>query len=145
MAPEDMTRKGLTQFHQRHKFVLMAHNQAGARRLGRIVGNFQQFSGIRQQASTYLEEFTSVMRRIPTLKGQTNVLQHMVGHFSRQLDSCDEKELTDVIHQYRQKLLPLIVPIALIRHYVRKLDVQYLKDQAYLNPHPHELILLNQL
>jgi uncharacterized protein YbgA (DUF1722 family) len=50
-----------------------------------------------------------------------------------------------LIERYRRRLVPLIVPITLLRHYVRKYDVAYLSDQVYLDPHPDELILLNQL
>ena len=50
-----------------------------------------------------------------------------------------------MIESYHQKLLPLIVPLTLIRHYVRKFDMGYLRDQVYLDPHPRELMLLNEL
>jgi uncharacterized protein YbgA (DUF1722 family) len=59
--------------------------------------------------------------------------------------SRDEKqELQDVIEQYRFFYTPLIVPITLINHYVRKYDQEYLKKQYYLNPHPIELKLRNR-
>jgi uncharacterized protein YbgA (DUF1722 family) len=50
-----------------------------------------------------------------------------------------------VINQYRRGMLPLIVPVTFIHHYVRKFQVPYLRDQVYLTPHPHELMLLTQL
>jgi uncharacterized protein YbgA (DUF1722 family) len=37
---------------------------------------------------------------------------------------------------YKQSLLPLIAPITLLLHYVRKYDQSYLKKQYYLEPHP---------
>jgi len=43
-----------------------------------------------------------------------------------------------MIDQYRRGVLPLIVPVTLIRHNVRKFQVPYLRDQVYLTPHPHE-------
>lgn len=140
-----ITRAALTRFHERHKFLLMAHNQTGTRRLGRLLGTPQHFSDDGALADAYLQEFSNVMRRAPTLRNHTNVLQHMAGYFSKELTPDDRQELTDMIHQYRQGYLPLIVPITLIRHYVRKLDVTYLRNQVYLDPHPHELMLLNQL
>jgi len=71
--------------------------------------------------------------------------EHLAGYFSDELDTDDRAELTAVIDRYRRDRLPLIVPVTLIRHYVRKLDVEYLKDQIYLDPHPDELNLLNRL
>ena len=56
-----------------------------------------------------------------------------------------KKELLELIHAYRDGYIPLIVPVTLISHYVRKYDEPYLKDQVYLNPHPAELQLRNHV
>lgn len=140
-----VSRAALTRFHERHKFLLMAHNQAGTRRLGRLLGTPNPSSDDGALAAEYIQEFSNVMRRTPTIRNHTNVLQHMAGYFSKELASDDRGELADAIHRYKQELLPLIVPITLIRHYVRKHNVAYLQSQVYLDPHPHELMLLNQL
>ena len=80
--------------------------------------------------------FCEVMRRTPTRRNHTNVLQHLSGYFSKRLDSHDRAELAELIESYRRGLIPLIVPLTLIRHYVRKYGVTYLEDQVYLNPIP---------
>ena len=41
-----------------------------------------------------------------------------------------------MIDDYHRGLTPLIVPLTLIKHYVRMFDVGYIRDQVYLNPHP---------
>jgi len=79
------------------------------------------------------------------VRNHANVLQHMAGYVSEHLDQPDRSELTELIDRYRRGLVPLIVPVTLLRHYVRKYEVAYLADQIYLNPHPDELKLLNQL
>jgi len=48
-----------------------------------------------------------------------------------------------VIQSYRAGLVPLIVPITLLNHYIRKFGEPYLASQTYLNPHPIELKLRN--
>ena len=73
------------------------------------------------------------------------VLQHMLGYFKKQLDGASRHELLAHIEDYRRGLVPLVVPLTLIRHYVRVLDVEYLRDQVYLNPHPKELRLRNHV
>lgn len=83
------------------------------------------------------------LKTIP--KKNANVLQHMVGYFKDQLSSDEKQELLEVIDHYRQEYIPLIVPITLIQHYVRKYDQPYLKQQVYLNPHPLELQLRNHV
>ena len=80
-----------------------------------------------------------------TPKKNANVLMHMMGYFKEQLSSDEKQELLEVIDHYRQGSIPLIVPITLIHHYVRKYDQPYLKQQVYLNPHPLELQLRNHV
>ena len=76
-----------------------------------------------------------------TIKKHINVLQHVMGYFKKQLSSDEKQELLEVFDQYRSEYVPLLVPITLINHYVRKYDQPYLKQQTYLNPHPVELKL----
>jgi uncharacterized protein YbgA (DUF1722 family) len=79
----------------------------------------------------------------PTPGRHANVLTHMAGHLKKQLDPASKQELIDCIDEYRRGLVPLIVPITLVRHHVRALDVEYLAGQTYLEPHPRELMLRN--
>ena len=69
----------------------------------------------------------------------------ILGFFSKQLDANSRQELVTHIEDYHRGLVPLIVPMTLIRHYVRLLDIEYLRDQVYLNPHPKELALRNHV
>jgi uncharacterized protein YbgA (DUF1722 family)/uncharacterized protein YbbK (DUF523 family) len=140
-----LTHAALLQFHAQHKFFLVAHSQIGTKRLGRLLARSEPAVEIKRVAAAYLEGFTEVMKCPPTRRSHTNVLQHIAGYVSNHLDSDESQELTEMIEQYRLGLLPLIVPVTLIRHYVRKFQVAYLRDQVYLSPHPHELMLLNHL
>jgi uncharacterized protein YbgA (DUF1722 family)/uncharacterized protein YbbK (DUF523 family) len=142
---EGWTRAALMRFHEQHKFLLLARNQAGMRRLGRLLGESGRRDDVRQLARAYREGLTEVMRRPPTRRGHTNVLQHMAGFVSDPLDREDREELRDTIDRYRRGLLPLIVPVTLIRHHVRRQGNAYLRDQVYLEPHPYELMLLNHV
>jgi len=139
------TRRRLMEFHAAHKYVLMSRNQAGMRRLGRLLGETGRADSIRDVAVTYRTGFTEVMRRAPGRKGHTNVLRHLAGYVSDGLDPGDRSELTESIGQYHEGLVPLIVPVTLLRHYVRKFEVDTLQNQVYLWPHPHELMLLNHV
>jgi uncharacterized protein YbgA (DUF1722 family)/uncharacterized protein YbbK (DUF523 family) len=139
------TRRRLMEFHAAHKYVMMSRNQAGMRRLGRLLGEAGPDDSVRAVAAAYRTGFTEVMRRAPGRKGHTNVLRHLAGYVSDRLDTDDRSELTESIGQYHEGLVPLIVPVTLIRHYVRKLEVATLQNQVYLWPHPHELMLLNHV
>lgn len=82
---------------------------------------------------------------VATPKRHANVLQHMFGYFSDSIDADARTELLSLIEEHRQLKVPLVVPMTLIRHYVRRLKVDYLLSQTYLEPHPRELSLRNHV
>jgi len=134
----------LVAFHTGHKLLLMAHSPHAFQSLGRLVA--EATSVAREELRQHYEsEFMGALREMATTKRHTNVLQHMVGYFSKQLDSDSRQELRALLQDYRAGLVPLIVPLTLIRHYVRKYDVTYLRGQVYLEPHPKELMLRNHV
>ncbi len=139
------TRRRLMEFHAAHEYLLMSRNQAGMRRLDRLLGQAVRGTSVRAVADEYRTGFTEVMRRAPGRKGHTSVLRRLAGDVSAGLDPGDRSELAEAIGQYDAELLPLIVPVTLIRHYVRMFDVEPLRNQVYLWPHPHELMLLNHV
>jgi uncharacterized protein YbgA (DUF1722 family)/uncharacterized protein YbbK (DUF523 family) len=141
---DGLTAAALMQFHAHHKFALMAHSQVGTKRMGALIGGVRKPT-LRDAARSYFELFSQVMRHPPTVRNHVNVLQHMAGYVSEHLDPTDRSELTELIDRYRRSLVPLIVPVTLLRHYVRKYEVAYLADQVYLDPYPDELMLLNHL
>jgi uncharacterized protein YbgA (DUF1722 family)/uncharacterized protein YbbK (DUF523 family) len=142
---EGWARAGLMRFHERHKFLLMARNQNGMRRLGRLLGEAGKDTPAEELAAAYRQGLTEILRRPATRRGQTNVLHHLAGFVSDTLDGEDRAELAETIERYRLGLVPLIVPLTLIRHHVRRQGAAYLQDQVYLEPHPYELMLLNHV
>jgi uncharacterized protein YbgA (DUF1722 family)/uncharacterized protein YbbK (DUF523 family) len=136
------TAGSLVKFHTAHKLILMAHSPDAYRRLGVLVAASRQLSrGDLQQR--YSQEFMHALAVIATPRRHANVLQHMAGYFKKLLDQESKAELQSTIEDYRRALLPLIVPITLLRHHVRVHSVEYLAEQLYLQPHPKELMLRN--
>jgi uncharacterized protein YbgA (DUF1722 family) len=74
-----------------------------------------------------------------------NVMQHILGYFKTQLSRDEKEEAGEILALYKTGHLPLIVPITLLNHFVRKYDEKYLKKQYYLRPHPIELNLRNHV
>ena len=93
--------------------------------------------------TSYQENLMAAMALKPTVKKHVNVLMHMMGYFKKVLSGDEKQELLEVIERFRHLYVPLIVPITLMNHYVRKYNEQYLQKQYYLNPHPTELKLRN--
>ena len=137
-----LTRRRLIEFHTAHKLLIRAHNESGYRRLGTLVGNSGSTPDSELFAS-YEEEFQAALKTKPTLKKHTNVLQHAMGYLKKVLDSDEKRELLTEIDDYRKGLLPLIVPLTLLRFNVNRHSVDYLLGQLYFDPHPKELMLRN--
>ena len=96
-------------------------------------------------APTWACDLMAALRVPATPRKHANVMQHMLGHFSEALTPPERQEILGLIDEHRRGLVPLVVPLTLIRHHVRRHDVQYLAGQAYLDPHPRELMLRNHV
>jgi uncharacterized protein YbgA (DUF1722 family) len=134
----------LVRFHTAHKLLLLAHAPEAYRQLGRLVAGARGVSR-RELEQRYVDGFMRVLAQLATARRHTNVLQHMAGYFKDRLDAASKRELAEAIADYRRGLVPLVVPLTLLRHHVRMLDVTYLAGQTYLQPHPKELMLRNHV
>lgn len=132
----------LVDFHARHKLLLLSHSPKHYRAMGKLVAGLKDVPRD-ELYETYENMLMEAMALKSTQGKNANVLTHMMGYFKKDLSADEKKELLEIIEDYRKELVPLIVPVTLIGHYVRKYDQPYLKDQIYLNPHPLELGLRN--
>jgi uncharacterized protein YbgA (DUF1722 family)/uncharacterized protein YbbK (DUF523 family) len=134
----------LVDFHTRHKLLLMAHSPELYREMGKLVAAVTQYKP-QDFASLYLEKLMLATSRPATPARHKNVMQHILGYFKRDITAAEKQELLDLIDDYRDGMIPLIVPITMINHYVRKYAKEYLAGQFYLHPHPAELALRNHV
>jgi uncharacterized protein YbgA (DUF1722 family)/uncharacterized protein YbbK (DUF523 family) len=137
-----LSAKKLTDFHAAHKYLVMAHNQAAYKRLGSLLADAGT-QDLKTLSQTYIEELMSALRRPASRRGHANVLQHLLGYLKNRLDPEDKAEMLAVIEQYREGLVPLVVPITLLKHHFRRHPHEYIERQVYLSPHPHESMLRN--
>ena len=134
----------LVRFHTRHKYLLLAHSQTRYRQLGRLVATAKQRS-LLALYDDYGTLFMEALAVHASEKTHANVLDHMMGYFSKQLTASERQELLQLISDFRHQLIPLIAPITLVRHYTKKYQVEYLQGQLYLEPNPKELMLRNHV
>ena len=144
MLALDGGRGALVDFHTRHKLLLRAHSPEYLQRLGKLVAQPATLP-VPELYDRYQQLLLEALQRKTTPRKNTGVLYHLMGYFKGDLSADEKQELGDLIDLYRQGLLPLLVPVSLISHYVRKYDQPYLKGQWYLNPHPIELQLRNHV
>jgi uncharacterized protein YbgA (DUF1722 family)/uncharacterized protein YbbK (DUF523 family) len=135
---------GLVAFHTSHKMSLLSHSTARYQELGRLVASAAGMPRAELRGA-YESRFMRTLALVADARRHTNVLMHMAGHLKKKLDGLSRQELAATIDEYRRGLVPLVVPITLLRHHARQHDTSYLLGQSYLEPHPRELMLRNRV
>lgn len=144
LIDDDPRPNDLVTFHRQHKLTLMAHNVERYRQLGKLVAR----AGVplfAERLEEYGEQFMMALSYKATPRKHANVLYHVMGYFKKALDGEDRQELGEIIEQYRTGYVPLIVPVTLLKHHLRRHPVPWLEEQVYLNPYPAELKLRNSV
>ena len=138
--------RDLVHFHSKHKYLVMAHSPSAYRALGRLVAN----AGTRPMTELAPDYISTLMQALakPAPRGRhCNVMQHLMGYLKKLLPSDDRQELVRTIEDYREGIVPLIVPLALLRHHLQRWrdQQQYILQQTYLDPYPYSLGLRSQV
>lgn len=142
---QGLSRGALVRFHARYKYLLMAHNPQAYRTLGRQLGSMSRDDDPLQIGPRYFSQLMQALRRCASRGTHGNVLQHLSGYLRNDLAQADKAELRQLIDQYQQGVVPLVVPMTLLRHHLRQHPDPYLLQQAYLHPHPETLGLRNAI
>ena len=135
-------RGGLVDFHTSHKLLLFSHSEKDYREMGRLVAKAKDLT-IDKLFARYEEMLMATLKKRSTIKKHTNVLTHIFGYFKEDLTPLEKREVLEVLEQYHQGMIPLIVPVTLLNFFVKKFKQEYLVNQHYLDPHPLQLKLLN--
>jgi uncharacterized protein YbgA (DUF1722 family)/uncharacterized protein YbbK (DUF523 family) len=136
--------KDLIRFHTHHKFTLLSHSREHYQRLGRLVAMAGKVP-LNNLLREYGTAFMTVLKIKATPKKHANVLYHLIGYLKKTIDAQDKAELVDCIENYRKGLIPLIVPITLLGHHLKRHPISWALEQTYLNPYPAELMLRNHV
>lgn len=134
----------LTDFHARHKLILMSHCQATYRALGPLLAGARK-DNVQEIAAEYIPQLMAALKKRASRGDHVNVLQHIQGYLKADLDADDKAELKESFERYRQGLLPLIVPITLLNHHFRKHPNDYISRSWYMHPYPAEMALQNHI
>lgn len=132
MESSGRTRGKLVEFHARHKLLILSHSRKTLTKLDTLVA----LSGKERPAElygSYIETLMDGLKLLATVKKNTGVLMHIIGYFKKVLSGDEEKELLEVIEMYRTEQIPLVVPVTLLNHYVRKYRPEYMQGQYYLD------------
>lgn len=139
-----MSKKSLLDFHASHKYLLLAHNPAGYREIGRMLSGMNRLP-LQELASQYIHSLMHCLRQRASRKRHMNVLQHLMGYLRDHLDASDRQELANSIASYGEGFVPLIAPMQLLRHHFRRNPHPYIRQQVYLEPYPEKMMLRNTI
>jgi uncharacterized protein YbgA (DUF1722 family)/uncharacterized protein YbbK (DUF523 family) len=139
-----VTRRALTEFHSRYKYQLMANNPVQYKVLGNMLGSMGR-SDPNEIAPQYFTELMAALKKCATRSTHTNVLQHLSGYLKQTISAQDKQEIQQLIAQYHQGIVPLIVPLTLLKHHFRQHPDPYVALQVYMQPHPENLSLRNAI
>lgn len=134
----------LVAFHSDHKYMVMAHNQAAYRRLGKLLSNLKGVN-LNAVGEVYIGELMGALKRRVSRDRHVNAMQHIMGYLKKRLDGEDKLELIEAIEAYRRGDVPLVVPMFLFRHHFRHHPDPYIDRQWYLDPYPAPLGLRNNI
>ncbi len=137
-----LTCKALVDFHSRYKYQLMASDPQQYKALGRMVAGVGK-TQLEAFAPAYFSQLMAALKKTASRGNHSNVLQHLSGYLKKHLEGEDKQELQRLITQYRQGVVPLVVPLTLLKHHFRRHPDRYVANQAYLQPHPEDLSLRN--
>ena len=144
LANNGLSVSGLMEFHQRHKFILLAHDEVEYRKLGPLIANVNR-ENLGRVADDYRLRMMTCLKARASRKRHANVLMHVMGYLKNKIDGDDKKELIEVMDSYRHGKVPLIVPVTLMRHHLRRFPDEYISSQYYMAPYPEELMLRNSI
>jgi uncharacterized protein YbgA (DUF1722 family)/uncharacterized protein YbbK (DUF523 family) len=140
LQQQGLSANGLVQFHSRHKYLVMSRSYSAYRSLGQLVAKAGS-ENLQQVAQQYITSLMQALSSTPERATQCNVLHHLMGYVKKQIDGQDKQELLHSIEDYRNGIVPLIVPVALLRHHLEREPEtnDYALQQYYLKPYPHQL------
>ncbi|MBQ56270.1 MULTISPECIES: DUF523 and DUF1722 domain-containing protein [Pseudomonas] len=144
LCKDGLSRHRLIEFHSRYKYLLMATNPLQYKALGRLLGNMAK-QELEPLAEHYFSELMRALKTCATRRTHSNVLQHLSGYLKQSLSSEEKQEMQQLIGQYRQGIVPLVVPLTLLKHHLRQHPDRYIAQQVYLQPHPENLSLRNAI
>lgn len=137
-----LSRRAIVDFHSRYKYQLMASNPLQYKVLGRLVAQLAEHS-LEEFAPQYFSQLMQALKKPATRGTHCNVLLHLSGYLKDALGAEDRREMRHLIDQYRAGVIPLVVPLTLLKHHFRRHPDHYVARQAYMQPHPETLSLRN--
>ena len=137
-----LTHHRLTGFWSRYKYMMMSHHMPTYTEIGRLLANATALP-LSEIADKFALLLLNGLTHLTTRKTHSNVLQHLSGYLKTNLATDEKQEIHSLISQYRDGIIPLIVPVTMMRHHFKRHRYDYIDQQVYMQPYPDQLSLRN--
>lgn len=134
----------LVEFHTSYKYLIYAKSHEKYKKLGNIVANHKKLL-LTEVLAQYEKEFLETIAQKGDIKKTYNVLLHMYGYFKKVISKEEKEEILEVIEDYKNKIIPLVVVMRVLKLYANRFQVEYLQTQKFLSPYPKELALRSDI
>ncbi len=139
-----LSKASLLEFYSEHKYLVMAHHYESYRRIGRLLADLKA-DRLETIADEFITLLMTALSKPASRHSHSNALMHVMGYLKRCISSEERQEMRALIEDYRQGVVPLVVPVTLLKHHFARHDVPYMARQNFLSPYPEQLQLRNQL
>lgn len=129
----------LVKFHSQYKYLFLAYHPNHLKTLGKLVANHEQVN-IKDVLINYERVMNKLLSTAPNKMRFVNVMLHIFGYFSKELNVKEKAYFLDAIAQYQNNQIPQSTVMAILRVWVVRFDNEYLMDQTIFEPYPLELV-----
>ncbi len=132
----------LRDFHTKNKLLLMSYHAGRLYELGKILGKSSK-NNVEEAYRDYEESLVSAFSKGSRYKSNINVLNRCLGYFSQDISDDERKFILELIDDFKDKRIPLSVPMNVIKSYVIRFNIKNLMNQSFFEPYPSGLIEVN--
>ncbi|WP_416308274.1 YbgA family protein [Neptunicella sp. SCSIO 80796] len=129
-------------FHHRYKLPLRAHSEVVCKQLGQLLADPNP-TDLTLVAQRYIGDFMQAMKKLPNHHHYADLLMRIYKILRHDLDGSEKQQSMQIIEHYRQGIVPLIVPMTMLKFFTQKYQVR--SDSAVWDAYPFELGLQNAI
>ena len=136
----------IMQFHNENKLFLLSRAPQMKRVLGRLIAT--RLDEKAHPEIIALEYMTKAQRALhfKTKKGRiAHTMERVFGRFSHQLSKQERQELIELIHGFRQGLVPRSAPLLLLNKYLGRYNLIDKNINRFIHSVPIEMDLMRQV
>ncbi len=130
----------LMNFHQRYKYLLMAHSNIRLKEMGKLVASYNKGKNLKSIVEKYRELFLISLKRRPSKGEHINAFQHIFGYISSKLNKREKRHFIELLDKYKKGHLKIRTLKKIIKSFAYRCEEEYIINQVYLNPYPEDLI-----